>query len=207
MLKRAMLWSIRWTLWIMMKSQERLWRRCTVVVVYVLLLAVFLNCAGLDHRWHQNHFLNILLLVCLLVYWPSMRGMRSLKSLEERSIAMYGVSFYRLTTEQARAVDRTREPGSKETYDREDEFAFAARRGSVEKAFAFLRPALLLFAAAYWAIYLWLPDGLVRRGLMDSPMVVTWLIAFMLTLPQVILLWTEPDEVSEPKVVAMEREV
>jgi len=206
MLRRAMLRSIRWTLWIMMKSQERLWRRCTVGVFYVLLVGVFISCAGLDHRWHQDHFLFILGFVCLLVYWPSVRGMRSLKSLEERSIAMYGVSFYRLTTEQTHAVDRTREPGSKKAYDQEDEFAFVARRGSVEKAFAFLRPALLIFAAAYWVIYLWLPDGLVRRGLMDSPMVVTWLIAFVLTLPQVILLWTEPDEVGEPKVVTMERE-
>ncbi len=48
MLKRAMLRSVRWTLWIMMKSQERLWRRFTAGVFYVLLLVVFIDRAGLD---------------------------------------------------------------------------------------------------------------------------------------------------------------
>ncbi len=210
MLKRVLRWGMLWLVWGLMKAQERRWRRWTVGMFYVVFLMGFVDRAGLSHRWHRDFMSSISLVVYLLSaalgYWPMLRVVRSLRDVEERSIAMYGVGFNKLMLEQMRAVDKSREPGSSEAYDSEDEFARAARRESTVKAFAFLRRALLWFAAAYWGMYLWLPDGAVRRGVMDSPMVVTWLVVFVITLPQVVLMWTEPDEVGEAKLVATERE-
>jgi hypothetical protein len=208
-MKEWMLKRLRWFIWFLMKAEARRWRRVEVAVFYVLLLLAFINNAGLDHSRHLDFLWQmltaLLFLFSVLNWYRPLRVMRSLRDLDERSIAMYGMGFNRLTTEQVRAVDRTREPGSREAYDQEDEFAVAGRRTAVERAFAFLRPALLIFAGAYWAVYLWLPEGLVRRKLTDDPMVMMWLIVFVLTLPEMILMWREPDELEELSVAVMQK--
>ena len=41
---------------------------------------------------------------------------------------------------------------------------------------------------------------MVGNMLPDSPVIISWLIVFVISLPQVIEMWTEPDEiVSEPR--------
>jgi hypothetical protein len=61
-------------------------------------------------------------------------------------------------------------------------------------------------AVVYWLGWDLLPVGRFRAGWTDSPVVLTWVLLLVLALPQMIRLWTEPDEVGEPRVVAMERE-
>jgi hypothetical protein len=70
-----------------------------------------------------------------------------------------------------------------------------------EAAFRFLRVALACFAAAYWMVYLWMPAGDWRDMLTDSPVLISWLVAFVISLPQQIEMWTEPDDVGEPRAV------
>ena len=36
---------------------------------------------------------------------------------------------------------------------------------------------------------------------MDSPVVISWLVVFVISLPQQIEMWTEPDDVGEPRVL------
>ena len=63
-----------------------------------------------------------------------------------------------------------------------------------------------------WAAYLIAPARTFRwvlqwgRLMMNSPLMGTWLLMVLIALPMLIRMWTEPDEVGEPRVVAMERE-
>ena len=40
--------------------------------------------------------------------------------------------------------------------------------------------------------------------MMDGPVMISWLAVFVISLPQVIEMWTQPDEVGEPRVVERE---
>jgi hypothetical protein len=51
-------------------------------------------------------------------------------------------------------------------------------------------------------IYLLMPAGEWKESLMDSPIVISWLVVFVITLPAVIEMWTEPDEAGEARVVS-----
>ena len=42
--------------------------------------------------------------------------------------------------------------------------------------------------------------------MMNSPLMLTWLLLVLIALPTLIRMWTEPDQVGEPKVVTMGRE-
>ena len=71
-----------------------------------------------------------------------------------------------------------------------------------EAAFRVLRRTLPWFAAAYWAVYLWMPTGGWRETLMDSPVLISWLAVFVISLPQAIEIWREPDRTGEPRAPA-----
>jgi hypothetical protein len=81
-----------------------------------------------------------------------------------------------------------------------DERQEVARLQANDAAFRFLRKTLLWFAAGYWVVWLWMPAGGWRDMLTDSPVIISWLVVFVISLPQVIEMWTEPDDmVSEPR--------
>jgi hypothetical protein len=40
-----------------------------------------------------------------------------------------------------------------------------------------------------------------REALMDSPVLIMWLVVFVINLPTLIEMWTEPDEIAEPRAV------
>ncbi|MBV9083657.1 MAG: hypothetical protein JOZ62_13340 [Acidobacteriaceae bacterium] len=71
-----------------------------------------------------------------------------------------------------------------------------------EAAGRFLGRALPWLAGAYWAVYLWMPAGGWREALMDSPVLLSWLVIFVVSLPLVIEMWTEPDGIGESTVLA-----
>jgi len=78
-----------------------------------------------------------------------------------------------------------------ETLDKRQE---AARLQANDAAFRFLRKALLWLVAAYWVVWLWMPAGGWRDMLTDSPVIISWLVAFVISLPVVIEMWSEPEE-------------
>jgi hypothetical protein len=64
---------------------------------------------------------------------------------------------------------------------------------------------LPVFVVAYWAVCLWMPVGSVRGGLLISAVVLSGMVIPVMILPDLIRLWTEPDEAGETRVVT-ERE-
>jgi len=87
-----------------------------------------------------------------------------------------------------------------------DERDIAMQREAERRAYRVLKIGLPVAVLMYWVVCLWLPVGPVRVGLLISAVVVSGMAIPVMILPDLIRLWTEPDEVREMQVVAMEGE-
>ena len=118
----------------------------------------------------------------------------------------YGVEFDRLgEAEQKDLLKRYRVGTYLLNYfpdEREEEL----ERESKERAYGVLGWLLPVLAVIYWAGWRLLPEGRVRAGWTDGPVVLAWVLLLVLAMPQIVRLWTEPDEVGEARVVTVERE-
>ena len=126
-------------------------------------------------------------------------------SLDDRAMVEYGVEFDRLgEAEQKDLLKRYRVGTYLLNYfpdEREEEL----ERESKERAYGVLGWLLPVLAVIYWAGWRLLPEGRVRAGGTDGPVVLAWVLLLVLAMPQIVRLWTEPDEVGEPRVLRVER--
>jgi hypothetical protein len=143
------------------------------------------------------------------VAWWGFRAMRirlAQPTLEDRAVMEYGAEFDKLTERQRGEVfnrqirDGLR--GGVQHDEREAELQLRAEGA----AYRLLRPGLAVVVAGYWAVCLLGPFAAVREVLAVTAVVFTWLAFAVLALPTMVRMWTQPDEVGEPRVVAMERE-
>lgn len=131
------------------------------------------------------------------------------RSLDDRAQVLYGVNFDELSeAEQKEILRRYRvfaavwDWGTPD--DTLDERQEIFRLHATRSAFRFLRRVLPWFVAAYWALYLWVPAGGWRDMLTDTPVLISWLVVFVISLPQMIVMWTEPEGIGEPRAVLNE---
>jgi len=191
-----------WALRAALKRRTRRYRRRQVIGFYLLMVLSLCVTLGADH----HNFRSFALSVCLAL--SAAGGFRRerlvVKSLDDRAQVRHGVNFDQLSdAEQKEILLRYRVWGY--VVDPEvnpDERQMALRLQANDAAFRFLRKALPFFAAAYWMVYLWVPAGQWRESLMDSPVLIMWLVVFVISLPTLIEMWTEPDEAGEPRVVS-----
>ena len=114
------------------------------------------------------------------------------------------MNFDQLAEAEQKEILRKKLLGFRRVLDSEwntDERQEAFRLHAKDTAYRLLQKALPWFVAGYWALYLIVPAGYATDALMDAPTVVSWLAAFVVTLPRAIEMWTEPDEVGEARVV------
>ena len=148
----------------------------------------------------------------LLAIWLAMLLLRSTRrnfscvSLEDRAQMKYGKAFAELTVMEQDRVKwswgrQLREPGSGL-----DERDAAMARDAEGRAFWILRRGLPMFVAVYWVVCLSTSTGPVRVGLLVSAVAISGVVMAVLALPEVIRVWTMPDDAAEPQVVTMERE-
>ena len=193
-----------WELRRALKRRSRRWRRRQVIAFYALMLICPLTTLGGDHHRFRDFWwavCGIWIAVQNLLQWS--RSERLLVTgLDDRAQLAHGVNFDQLSgAEQKEILSRYR-VGTYLVNPVPDERQAALQLQANATAFRFLRVALLCFAAAYWAVYLWVPPGPWRETLMDSPVIISWLVVFVISLPQMIQLWTEPDEAGEPRAIA-----
>jgi hypothetical protein len=157
---------------------------------------------GTDHHSFRSFAFSVSLALIASLNNP-LHERLVVKSLDDRAQVRHGVNFDQLSdAEQKEILQRYRvwgyiiDPGRVP-----DERQRASRLGANDAAFRFLRVALPCFAAAYWMVYLWVPAGYWREKLMDSPVLIMWLVVFVISLPTLIEMWTEPDEIGEPRAV------
>jgi hypothetical protein len=196
-------WMLRGAL----KRRSRQYRRRQVISFYLLMAISLLVTLGADHHSFESVAFTVSLALIAtgggLGLSLAQRNPLVVKSLDDRAQVRHGVNFDELSeAEQKEILQRYRVWGYVVDPDRNpDERRIALRLHANEAAFRFLRVALPIFAAAYWMVYLWAPSGKWRETLTDSPVLIMWLVVFVLNLPTVIELWTEPDEAGEPRAV------
>ena len=189
-----------------MKWRTRRYRRRQVFWFYLMMLLGAATTAGSDHhRFRELEWALLLPLTAALTVlkdWSrwSWQRWRCVSSLDDRAQVAHGLNFEQLSAAEQKEILRRYQVGGRLLDETPDEREEAARLQANDAAFRFLRIALLSFAAVYWPVYLWMPAGDWRDMLTDSPVVISWLVIFVISLPQVIELWTEPDgTVSEPR--------
>ncbi len=190
-----------------MKRRTRRDRRLEVIFFFVVIV-IGLSFAGQPFRWGQlgERALPLILAVGRIFrLWDWQRTI-PVSSLDDRAMAEYGTEFEKLGEAQQKEILMRYRVGTYLLNYYPDELEEARERESYGRAYGVLRWLLPLLAMVYWVGWRLLPEGRMRAGWTDGPVVLTWVLLLVLALPQMIRMWTEPDEVGETKVVAMERE-
>lgn len=191
-----------WVLRGALKRRTKGWRRRQVLGLYgLMLISLLLTLGGDHHSFNGLVFATVPVVIALGVAasgWAQ-RQERVVKSLDDWAQVKHGANFDQLPdAEQQELLGRYRMfaiPLDRITDERQ-------RISQVQAdgvAFRFLRAALPWFVALYWMMYLWIPPGGWRERIMDGPVVISWLAVFVVSLPRVIEMWTEPDEAREPR--------
>jgi hypothetical protein len=194
-----------WILRAALKRRTRRYRRRQVVGFYLTMLLSLLVSLGADHHSFRSFVFTMSLVI--IAARPGLARFQPerlvVKSLDDRAQVRHGVNFDQLSdSEQKEILQRYRVWGYVLDPDSNpDERQMALRLHANAAAFRFLRVALPCFAAAYWMVYFGVPAGDWRETLMDSPVLIMWLVIFVVTLPTIIVRWMEPDEIGEPRAV------
>jgi len=128
-------------------------------------------------------------------------------SLDDRAMTEYGVEFERLGEAQQKELLRRYRVGTFLSGYSPDEYEAGQEREAHLRAYEVMRWLLPVLVVVYWAGWRLLPEGRVRMGWTDGPVVLAWVLLLVLALPQIVRLWTEPDEVGEPKVMTVKGRV
>ncbi|RSL16131.1 hypothetical protein EDE15_1640 [Edaphobacter aggregans] len=203
---RTMLGFMRW-------ERRRRSRRLAIVLWVGLLGVWFWLAMHVAHVWRDGGTdgelaFTFTLIMMALGAWALYISRRSMAetSLEDRAVAEHGVEFEQLSEPERgllyQRLLRERVIGRAARDERE----MALQQKAAWVAFRILRPALVLFVLGYWGVCFSRPCGSARSELVVSAVVVSWVVMGVLALPQMVRMWTEPDEVGEPRAVTMERE-
>jgi hypothetical protein len=191
-----------------LRWRSRRYRRGQVLWFYLAMLAGAATTLGGDHRnWRELAWALLFPAICASVAlkewsrWSYSRW-RCVSSLDDRAQAEYGLNFEQLSGGEQKEILRRYQVGRRLLDETPDERQEAARLRALDVAFRFLRKALIGLAVGYEAVWLWAPAGPLRDMLTDSPVIIAWLVVFVISLPQVIEMWSEPEEMSgEPRVM------
>jgi hypothetical protein len=189
-----------------LKRRTRKWRRRQVVLFYVLMFLMVSIQLGADHHGWRHLWITV---YPIAAFWGIgsawfQAQQRVVRGLDDHAQVAHGVNFDQLSETEQAEILRKKNLLLGRLLDSEwasDERQEAFRLQAKAAAYRFLRRALPWFVAGYWGLYLLVRAGDARDAFMDSPVMVSWLALFVVTLPRVIEMWTEPDEIGESRVV------
>jgi hypothetical protein len=144
----------------------------------------------------------VLVITRVFMMWKAQQVVK-VGSLDDRAMADYGVEFERTTASQQRDLLDHYRVGTYPLNAYEDEYEEAKDREAHWRAYNVLRVLLPALAVLYWLGWRLLPEGNVRTAWTNGPVVFTWTIILILAMPQIIRMWSEPDDLNpaEPKLV------
>ena len=197
-------WELRGAL----KRRTRKWRRRRVIGFYFMMFVWPLVTLGKDHHSFRRFFwaaYPAYILTAQLSQWRRAQQ-RVVTSLDDRAQVEYRVNFDQLSDAEQNEILRRYRVG-RYLVDADwvqDERLEMSRLRATDAAFRFLRVAL--FCSSLWRTgwrNLWVPAGDWRDMLMDSPVVISWLAVFVISLPGQISegCGRNPDDVAEPRAV------
>lgn len=184
-----------------MKNRTRRSRRTEVVLFFSWIVLGLLH-AGRPLTWGNLVFVTSPYLYVIVMFrrWKE-RRLLPVSSLDDRAVFEYGVEFEKLAEAQQKEVLRRYRVGTYLLNYYPDELQVAQEAEAHQRAYDVMKVLLPSLAVAYWAGWNWLPEGRFRAGWTDGPVVLAWMVLLVLSLPQMIRMWTEPDEVGELKVI------
>ena len=126
-------------------------------------------------------------------------------TLEDRAVMEYGAEFDELTERQRGEIFNRQIRDGFRGRVRHDEREAELRLQSEGTAYRLMRRGLVFVVAGYWGVCLLGPFGAERTMLAVTAIAFTWLAFGVLVLPTMVRMWTQPDEVGEPRVLRVER--
>lgn len=190
-----------------LKARTRRARR-TQVVLFFFFLTLGLVEGGRPLSWHTvgiRALPYIWAIGQVFATWQRQR-MLPVTSLDDRAMVEFGVEFEQLGEAEQNDLLRRYRVGTYLLNYFPDEREGVQEREAHLHAYGVLRWLLPIVAVVYWLGWGLIPEGAVRAAWTDGPVVMTWVLLLVLGLPQMLRMWTEPDEMGEPRVVALQRE-
>jgi hypothetical protein len=205
-----------WVLRRALKFRSQRWRRGRVILSYLWLVAWMVYVLGEENHRHRVIFQMMIWTMILLSSgvpwfrrWRSER-LQTTENPDEMAQALYGVNFAELGKLQQGEVQTTLMEGNFSAERAADERENDQKLRANSTAFRIVQWGLSGFASVYWGAWVFLPDWLGGRidlqRVLNPGWWILWVTALVITLPQMVRLWTEPDVAGEPMVVGMERE-
>jgi hypothetical protein len=145
----------------------------------------------------------------LLITWLAFRGAQiglAQPTLEDTALMQHGAEFDELTVQQREHLFQRKFRDFILGRVHKDEREAELRLRAEGVAYRLLRPGLVIMVAAYWAVCLLGPFEPVRQTLAITAIAVTWLAVAVLVLPTMVRMWTQPNEVGEPRIVRSGKE-
>jgi hypothetical protein len=178
------------------KARTRRWRRAEVGLFF------FFMTAGLFEGGRPLTFDSLGLralpyvfaILRILSLWRQQQVLR-VSSLDDRAMVEHGVEFERLGEGEQKDLLKRYRVGTYLLGDYPDEYEAAQEREAHLRAYGVMRWLLPVLAVVYWAGWRLLPLGRMRERWTDGPVVLTWVLLLVLAMPQMVRMWTEPDEV------------
>lgn len=125
-------------------------------------------------------------------------------TLEDRAVMEYGADFEALMEKQRGELFDRQVRESILGRVRRDEREAELRLHAEGVAYRLLRPGLAIAVAGYWAVCMLGPFRAIRGALAATAITFTWFALAVLALPAMVRMWTEPDQVGEPRVLGEE---
>jgi hypothetical protein len=194
--------AVSWGLKRALRNRTRRFRRFEVGWFFFL-MAMGLLYAGRPFRLSDLGVLSIPLMYAvgrIFCFWRWQQVL-PVSSLDDRAVLEYGVEFEGLDEARQKKILGRYRVGTYLLNYYPDELEEAQEHEAHLRAYGVLKVLLPILAVIYWAGWRLLPEGRLRAGWTDGPVVLTWVLLLVLALPQLIRMWTEPDEVGEPRVV------
>lgn len=181
------------------KRRSRRWEVCC----FFLLMTIALISAGDPLSFRGLLFGFTVYCIPLLSAFRGWDWNRLVKvtSLDDRAMNEYGVEFEQATEAQQKSLLSRYRVGTYVYGYYPDEYEEMRQRECQQRAYAILRALLPSVVAVYWLGWKLLPQGHARDAWTNGPVVFYWVSLLVIALPQMIRMWTEPDDPAEPKLV------
>lgn len=187
-----------------LKFRRRRSRRLQVLFFFAM-VALGLSYAGQPWSWREVPAeIYPYLIAFSLVYrfWAWSQYLK-ISSLDDRAMLEYGKEFEQLTKNEQEAISRRYRVGTYILDYFPDERQKEVKRDAHVRAYEILRLLFPAIVLVYWLGWRFLPAGRFRAGWTDCPVVMVWTGLVTVALPQMVQMWTEPDEIGEPNVVSI----
>jgi hypothetical protein len=190
------------------KNQTQRSRRLEVLLFCSWIVLGFLD-AGRPLTWGHLIFTisPYFYVIVMFRQWKNrVQRVLPVNSLDDRAVLKYGVEFEKLAEAQQKEILERFRVGTYLLNYFPDEFDKAREAQAHLRAYDVMKLLLPSIILVYWTGWRLLPNGQFRAGWTNGPVVLSWVLLLVLALPQMIQMWTQPDDVDELRVVNRERQ-